>query len=206
MNTHNFLGKTSFILKHILWALIAWLWYKNILFRCIGTNTFSESRWILWGIVVLFCLLGIVFEIKNSRNELNVGAGNLNEGICGCYSDNTHEIILDLDHLLNASPWELLNSVCHEAFHSYEHRLVDTYNDAKNDSKHLRLFREATFYADEFNNYINGKDDFYSYYYQNCETDAREYAEKAVYNYCQQINEYLLEKGEQDLLISQKEP
>lgn len=129
-------------------------------------------------------------------NELNVGAANLNDGMRGYYSDDTHELIIDMDSLLFDSSWEMLNVTCHEAYHSYQYRIAEALNDVDESSKNLRLFRSANSYASEFDNYISGEEDFDNYYYQDCESDAREYAEYAVYNYNCRINEYLLEKEE----------
>ncbi len=101
---------------------------------------------------------------------------SLRDGASGSYFDYAHEIIIDRAHLLTASPWEVLDTVCHEAYHSYQHRLVDALAGADKDSRNLRLFRKANSYANEFHNYIDGKEDFCSYYHQDCESDAREYA------------------------------
>lgn len=74
-----------------------------------------------------------------------------------------------------------------------QHRLVDTYNAADENSKGLRIYRPAAQYGQEFSNYIDGDYDFCSYYYQDCEIDARDYAEDAVYDYYDRIFEYLNE-------------
>lgn len=353
MKTNNSLNKIGFVLEHILWAMIAWMWYKNILFRCLPSRSFMESKLILWGIVIVFCIAASTMELKNNRNgvsvffnlvseygiytvlayyqirqslivncllvvgiisviysvlvisrkiknrkhlgrilcrrilriasmtqkfigvglafimvvsgigilfgstimksgvspatqanineqslsnnmetiaflqddswnsltvqerldvlqtvanveqrylgipnELNVGVANLNEGVLGYYSDKTHEIVISMDSLLYDSSWEVLDTVCHEAYHSYQHRVVEALHGADEYSKNLRLFRKAKSYADEFNSYISGEEDFCSYYFQDCESDAREYAENAVCDYYLQINEYLTRKGE----------
>lgn len=128
-------------------------------------------------------------------NELNVGAANLKQGKIAYYTDLTHEIIISIDSLLYDSSWELLDSVCHEAYHSYQHRLVDAYNASDENTKSLRIFRKASSYANEFGNYINGDEDFSVYYSQDCENDARDYAVKAVEDYCTKINEYVEEKN-----------
>ena len=353
MKRKNTLGKFGFIIEHVIWILISMIWYKNILFRCIGLHTFSESKLMLWGILLASCAIGFCLEIKNHRNgnsvffnlvlgygiftvlayiqirkmliiislsivavmsiiyallimcrkiknrkkfrkilcrrtfyiaftmqrllglglafimlisgvnilfgstimkstvnvatqtnlneqslannieiiaqlqentwrslsvqerlnvlqtvanveqrylglsnELNVGAANLSEGVMGYYSDNTHEIVIDMDSLLNDLSWEVLDTVCHEAYHSYQHRMVDAFNNVDGNSKNLKIFRKASSYASEFNNYISGEEDFCGYYYQDCESDARDYAEDAVYDYYCRMNEYLLEMGE----------
>lgn len=63
-------------------------------------------------------------------NELNVGVANLDADILGYYTDKTHEIIVSADSLLYDSPWEVLDTICHEAYHSYQYRLVEALNGA----------------------------------------------------------------------------
>lgn len=126
-------------------------------------------------------------------NELNVGAANLGEYTLACYNDRTYTINIDLNHLENDSVYDVLDSCCHEAYHSYQHRLVDAYNSADENYKGLRIYTPAARYGLEFINYIDGDYDFCSYYYQDCEMDARDYAEDAVYDYYDKIFEYLNE-------------
>lgn len=126
-------------------------------------------------------------------NELNVGIANLKEDILASYNDNTHTISIDLDHLENDSVYEVLNSCCHEAYHSYQYRLVDAYSTADERIKRLRIYKSAAQYEQEFGNYIDGDYDFCSYYEQHCEMDARDYADDAVYDYYNRIRDYLNE-------------
>lgn len=126
-------------------------------------------------------------------NELNVGAANLGKYTRACYNDRTYTISIDLNHLENDSVYDVLDSCCHEAYHSYQHRLVDAYNAADENFKGLRIYRPAARYGLEFSNYTDGDYDFCSYYYQDCEMDARDYAEDAVCDYYNRIFEYLNE-------------
>jgi len=130
-------------------------------------------------------------------HSLNVGALSLAEGQLGYYVDNTHEIIISVDSLMEGPVLEVLDTVCHEAYHSYEHRLVEVYKGTEQKNRSLRLFRQADSYMEEFGDYVNGKEDFCAYYEQDCEQDAREYAKEAVYDYCEKIGEYL-EEGEKE--------
>ena len=353
MKKNNSQGGVEFVLEHVFWTFLTWIWYKNILFRCLDSCSFVESKLILFGTVTIACIVGIILEIKNNRNgesiffnlvigygiytvltyfqirklliiiclliaaalsmtytvlvmsrkinnrkymgriirrriihvvsvtqrlmgmglvlimvisginiffgstimksgvtptapanmneqslsnnietvallqedtwksmtiqerldvlqtvanieqrylglpnELNVGAANLNGGVLGYYSDKTHEIVIDMNSLLHDSSWEVLDTVCHEAYHSYQHRMVEVLNGADKSSRNLKMFRRANLYENEFDSYISGEDDFCSYYFQDCESDARDYAEEAVYDYYLQIDEYLVEKGE----------
>lgn len=124
-------------------------------------------------------------------HELNVGVANLGEYTLGSYDDRKHQIIVSLDSLINDPAEEVLNTVCHESYHAYQHCIVSVLENADEESKNLRLFRDARNYAEEFCDYESGRHDFYDYYYQECEVDAREYAEEAVLDYYQRIEEYL---------------
>lgn len=124
-------------------------------------------------------------------HELNVGAVPTDEDTYGFYVDSTYEIVISMASLLNDPPEEVLDTVCHEAYHSYQHCLVDIYDTLDAESKDLRLFQKAETYQEEFQNYSDGEDDFGSYYNQACESDARAYAADAVLDYYGRIEEYL---------------
>lgn len=124
-------------------------------------------------------------------NELNVGAANLDEDTLACYDDSTYTISIDINHLENGSVYDVLDSCCHEAYHSYQHRLVDAYNASDERLRELRLFKSAAQYSQEFDRYTDGGNDYYTYYFQDCETDARDYAEDAVVDYYNRIDKYL---------------
>lgn len=126
-------------------------------------------------------------------NELNVGAANLDEDILACYDDRTYTISIDIDHLENDPVYDVLDSCCHEAYHSYQHRLVDAYNASDEQLKELRLFKSVARYSHEFDDYADGENGYYTYYFQDCEMDARNYAEDAVKDYYSRIYEYLRE-------------
>lgn len=126
-------------------------------------------------------------------NELNVGTKNLGKDTLGNYNDDTHTININLDSLENDQAEEILEACCHEAYHSYQYRLVDAYNSADESSKSLSIFRKAATYNDEFDD--GAPSNFKDYYSQNCEKDARDYSEDAVYDYYSRIDEYLQKKA-----------
>ena len=72
MNTGNTIGKWDFIIEHIWWMFISWIWYKSILFRCLCYRSLKDSRMILLGTVFACCGLGILLEIKRQRNAISV--------------------------------------------------------------------------------------------------------------------------------------
>lgn len=128
-------------------------------------------------------------------HELNVGVANIGEYVLGYYDNNTHEIIISLDSLMTDPPEEVLNTVCHEAYHGYQHCIVSALESTSAESRNLILFRDARIYAEEFCNYKSGSHGFSDYYYQDCEIDARKYAEEAVTDYYRRIEEFITEKS-----------
>ena len=127
--------------------------------------------------------LQVIANLERSNlgvsNELNLCVANLEEeDLLGRYDDSTHEIVIDMDLLINGSVQDVLRCLLHEVRHSFQHRLVDLYNEIDTSDKNLQIFREIRLYAEEFENY-NDKD--YSVYYdQQCEIDARDYAEERM--------------------------
>ena len=121
-------------------------------------------------------------------HELNVRLGLLSEQTLACYDDNTHRITINIDHFEADEADEILNSVCHEAFHAYQHRLCDIYDSLDDNDKKLLAFYHVPYYKQEFSNYIPGDGNATDYYLQWCERDARAYAKEAVAKYYSKIN------------------
>lgn len=145
---------------------------------------------------VLQCIANIEASYLGISNELNVGASNLEQNTLASYDDGTHTIYIDLDLLEKSSAEDVLDSLCHEAYHGYQHRLVDVYNSSSEEDRQLRVFNKVADYADEFGGaYVDGDEDFYTYYSQQCETDARAYAKNAVEDYYSRIDAYLEESA-----------
>jgi len=119
-------------------------------------------------------------------HELIVTAGDLPESIVGQYDDHTHTITLDTDYLQTRLAHEVLDTVCHEAYHAYQHRLCDAYDSLDSDFKGLLLFYRTEKYTADFEHYYSG-DDFDAYYFQQVEIDARNYAADAVKDYYAKI-------------------
>lgn len=89
-------------------------------------------------------------------------------------------------------PEKILEACLHEAFHSYEYRLLDLYEASDSQYYDLLIFKRAEMYSYEMKNYISGNDDIsFAYYYnQQMEIDAREYSAKRVKEYLNEIEEY----------------
>lgn len=140
---------------------------------------------------VLQCIANIEAHYLGLPHELNVIARDLTDDASGCYSDQTHTICISREHIREDSASSVLSTLCHEAFHSYEHRLVDEYNRIDTKARNLRIYENVSHYAAEFGEYIDGSEDFSEYYDQYCESDSRDYAEEAVNEYYRKISEYL---------------
>ena len=128
--------------------------------------------------------LGIPYEIQ-------ICADHMQENTLGCYAHAKHQIMINIDSLNSDSSWELLDTICHECYHSYQHCLVDLASSVDNDYKNLLAFRRAHHYAEEWLNYKDGSDNYEEYSEQYLESDAREYAEWAVDAYYNEMQEYL---------------
>lgn len=140
---------------------------------------------------VLQVIANIEANYLGLPNKLNVQVSDLEEDTLGCYVDETYTIYIDVEHIENDSSYAILESCCHEAYHSYQHRLVDAYKDADESLQALRLYKNVRFYEKEFADYSDGSEDILTYYFQQCEIDAREYAESAVEDYYLRISEYI---------------
>lgn len=117
-------------------------------------------------------------------NELNVAADDMEEeGLCGYYQDETHQIMINTEKLLRSDSGYLVELTCHEAFHGYQHRLTELYAAAPEETRNLLLLQSAERYTQEFEHYADGEDDYAAYYNQACESDARAYAAGRIFYY-----------------------
>ena len=64
---NNKLDKDEYIKNHIIWGLITFFWYKNLLFRCIPKCTYKESL-VVFGIISI-CIMAIGIKISWKRNR-----------------------------------------------------------------------------------------------------------------------------------------
>lgn len=142
-------------------------------------------------IEVIQCVANIEACCLGLPHELNVAVSNLRKSTLACYDDDTYTIYIDLDYLESESPYGIVTTLCHEARHAFQHRLIDAYNNTDEEYQGLSIYSSAISYAQEFSDYDNGDENFDDYYYQNCEVDSREYAESEVINYYDQIYLYL---------------
>ena len=128
-------------------------------------------------------------------NALPVRVSALREGTLASYDQQKRLILIDVDHFDSDPADEILDSVCHEAYHAYQHCLCEAYDSVDAEFRGLMAFEGIPEYKAEFADYSHGDDDFYAYYFQRCETDARSYAADAVYDYYRKISNYLAQSA-----------
>lgn len=121
--------------------------------------------------------------------SLEVRIKTLDCGVLGSYEDFSWRIYVDRALVEEGSSWQALVTIFHEAYHAYEHRMVDAYEKLGEEHRTLLAFREAKVYAQEFEEYIDSGDDVTGYYVQECEEDARNYSERRVLEYYEALTE-----------------
>lgn len=101
------------------------------------------------------------------------------------YSDSQNRVVLNLTHLKNDNLLEVLNTIAHECFHSLEYSLIrngTNYNGTsvvdENISKKIFTYRtEFTDYKEYNSEKALSYKEYYDYYFQTCEYDARTYGD-----------------------------
>lgn len=127
------------------------------------------------------------------KDKVTVQGDNLSPYTLGTYSDALKVIQINLNHIENDPVEEVLSTLLHEIHHSYEHRLADAYNSVTPEYRNLRMFRDATHYSQETDNYINPREDYYGYMSQHLEMDSETYAEYGVAEYYRRIYDWMEE-------------
>lgn len=139
-------------------------------------------------------LLQVVANLERNYfgipQRLEVRIKPLDCGVLGSYNDFTWRIYVDRTLVEEGELWQVLETIFHEAYHAYEHRMVDAYEQLDEEHRTLRAFREAGIYAQEFGEYIDSGDDAFGYYMQKCEEDARNYSERRVLEYYRALAEW----------------
>ncbi len=126
-------------------------------------------------------------------DRIEVRAKVLDGSESAYYADADRTIVVDMNNLLYASSDVLVCSVCHEAYHCYEHRLADLYGNASDADRKLYAFKKAAVYFREFENYIDADENMEDYFNQECEIDARIHGDESRDFYFNCIERYLFE-------------
>lgn len=132
------------------------------------------------------CYLGIT-------DPVTVQADNLPENTLGTYRDDLRLVLVNLDHIENDLVDEVLDTVLHEVYHCYEHRVAEVFEITETEYRNLRLFYDASQYSKEIGNYISPKEDYSGYIEQSMELDSSIYAALRAQEYDRCIQRWLEE-------------
>jgi len=160
---------------------------------------FSEQEWNQAALKDRQDALQIVANIEarylGLPHELNVCLAALPDNINGNYQDQQHLIRINVDFLEEAQPYDVLTTICHEAYHAYQARLCDVFRETDEDYRNLLIFEESAVFLKELTNYEDGTSDLMKYYNQYVESSARSYGRESAYEYLDRIEAYLDERG-----------
>ena len=138
---------------------------------------------------ILQCVVNIEGNYLGLNKEVHIYSKILEEGTLGYYSERESAVYISAKHLMTDSVYDVLETVGHEMYHAAEHRYVEIYNGLSPEDQASYFLYDASIYAEEFSNYVSGKEDFISYYGKKCEKDARSYGRRAVGDYYSRISE-----------------
>lgn len=55
-------NKNIYIVENIIWMFITMIWYRNLMFRGIPNFTYTESKNILWGLLITSLAIGFLLD------------------------------------------------------------------------------------------------------------------------------------------------
>ncbi len=139
---------------------------------------------------VLQILVNIESRFLGLDKPVHITARRLEEGLNGFYEDSKGLIVINVD-LLAKNPDKVVKTVTHEGRHASQYTLVRIYDQLDEAQQKSIYMYNASIYKDEFKNYQDGDEDFFRYYAQRCEADARWYSEGATEDIYDRIEEYL---------------
>ncbi len=155
-----------------------------------------------WGNLTIDEKLDVIAVVKNIEmsslgiaHEIYIKSESLGGSVLGCYSPSERSIAVDTDHLRSSTTLEVVETICHECFHAYQHQQVEVYNSVSEEYRAMPMFSSAQKYAYEFENYIDGGEDFDAYYSQLSEENAREYSQLKAEVYFEKIDAWYEAKG-----------
>ena len=150
-----------------------------------------------WETLSLTDKLDVADTVKNIElKSLGITEGvplivmDLEEDVAGCYSPSSNTIVIDSDYMCGADSADIVRTLCHECFHAYQHHMVDIYENVPELCKEMQVFSSAKGYAYEFENYIDGDEDYEAYKNQAVEEDARIYSTLKRDFYFEKIDAY----------------
>lgn len=154
----------------------------------------QEDNWAELSIQDRLDVLGIVVNIEAQHfglvYHLTLGSSYLPESTLAQYSRDTHKVTVNMVALEKQTARDMLISICHECYHSYQEQLIELYYNTPKKYRNMPIFSPVPYYLEELSNYESGEDDIIKYYYQVSEMTARTYAEQSADEYYRMIDLY----------------
>jgi len=98
-------------------------------------------------------------------------------------------ILVDSMHLECDGFEMIVDTVCHETRHAYQHAVIDMLNWKDRNVRTAFYYNDVRQWKNERDNYIYTDMDYETYYAQSIEVDARDYAEERCRIYMEYIQE-----------------
>lgn len=141
-------------------------------------------------------LLQVVADIEGRYlgldTRITVGCSDLKEDVLGYYKDSTKEIQIDTEYL-DSEPREVICLLAHEMYHAAQRQYARIYDKLSQDEKKSYFLTEAAEYAEELMHYKSGEEggayEYFSYYSQTLEREARAYGLVSAEQIFQRIEE-----------------
>ena len=148
-----------------------------------------------WSALTLQEKLDLLQAICDYESEFVLGCESVKiysgmtsrDTVLGEYSNQTRSFTINEEHLMYGDVEDIIDTVLHELRHAYQYTWVEMYasleTHIKDEYKDLLPFKQAQSFSAEFSDYCSGEDDFYRYFTQDVERDAREWAAKRIKEY-----------------------
>ncbi len=127
-------------------------------------------------------------------HKVHLSAGVMDDGVLGYYSHKEHSVVINHRHIESSLAEDVLETLCHEIFHAYEHNEVELFNSVDAKYKNMIVFSNSQAYEDDFKNYVSADEDLIGYITQVSEINSAKYAKSSVKEYYRLIDKYLNEE------------
>lgn len=139
---------------------------------------------------VLEVIKNIEMRYLGVNHEVFLKTEELDPDTLANYSEAEYTITIDIDHLRNSSPQDVLRSLGHESYHAYQFQQVRLYKTIPDEYKDMLMFANAKEYEYEFANYKDADDGYLAYVSQTAEKNAANYGQLIVKEYYGLIEQY----------------
>lgn len=145
-------------------------------------TTFDEKKGVLQAITDYECAI----TLKCSSATVDVKP--MDDDLNGSYRSSSNTIYINSKLLETEKPITIISTLLHEVRHVYQHHICRLYSDLKmeiSEEKYAPLLSPAITISENLSNYIDSSSvrNFFVYYNQPVETDARSWAKNEIVKY-----------------------